>query len=73
MLDAEELTLAALLLARRPLDHMAEVTGMTPAEVEAAVERMLRRLIPARAGDRHSSDVHDGSGGSAAHPVRDDR
>ena len=48
MLDERELSLAALLLARRPLRHMAERTGMTPDEVEAAVERMLRRLAPAR-------------------------
>lgn len=47
-LDEPERALAALLLSRRPLDHIAEVTGRTPAEVEAAVERLLRRLAPAR-------------------------
>jgi DNA-binding NarL/FixJ family response regulator len=47
-LDEEELSLAALLLSRRPLDHIAAVSGMTPEHVEEAVERMLRRLVPAR-------------------------
>jgi DNA-binding NarL/FixJ family response regulator len=51
MLDDQDLSLAALLLSRRPLDHIAEVTGMTRDDVEAAVERMLRRLVPARAGE----------------------
>lgn len=47
-LDGEELALATLLLARHPLAHMADVMGMTPAEVAAAVERLLRRLVPSR-------------------------
>ena len=47
-LDERELSLAALLLSRRPLAHIAEITGATPDEVEAAVEQMLRRLAPAR-------------------------
>ena len=50
MLDEHELSLAALLLSRRPLDHIAEVTGMARDELEAAVERMLRRLVPGRGG-----------------------
>jgi DNA-binding NarL/FixJ family response regulator len=50
LLDDQDRSLAALLLSRRPLDHMAEVTGMTRDEVEATVERMLRRLVPRRAG-----------------------
>jgi len=52
MLDDQELSLAALLLSRRPLYHIAEMTGLTPDEVEATVERMLRRLAPGR--DRRS-------------------
>jgi DNA-binding NarL/FixJ family response regulator len=51
-LDERDLSLAALLLSRRPLDHIAEVTGMTPESVEEAVERILRRLVPARGGSR---------------------
>jgi DNA-binding NarL/FixJ family response regulator len=47
-LDEQELSLAALLLSRRPLGHIAEVTGMPAEEVEAAVEAMLRRLVPGR-------------------------
>jgi len=48
-LDEQELALAALLLSRRPLDHVAAVTGMALDEAEAAVEGMLRRLVPRRA------------------------
>jgi DNA-binding NarL/FixJ family response regulator len=49
-LDEHELSLAALLLTRQPLDHIAEVTGMTAEHVEETVESMLRRLVPARGG-----------------------
>jgi DNA-binding NarL/FixJ family response regulator len=51
MLDEQELSLAALLLTRQPLDHIAEVTGMTAERVEETVESMLRRLVPARGGN----------------------
>jgi DNA-binding NarL/FixJ family response regulator len=51
ILDDQDLSLAALLLSRRPLDHIAEVTGMTRDEVEGAVERMLKRLVPRRRDD----------------------
>jgi DNA-binding NarL/FixJ family response regulator len=51
-LDEQELSLAALLLSRQPLDHIAAVTGMTAEHVEVTVERMLRRLVPARGGTR---------------------
>jgi DNA-binding NarL/FixJ family response regulator len=49
-LDEQELSLAALLLSRRPLDHIAEVIGMPPEHVEEEVEGLLRRLVPARGG-----------------------
>jgi DNA-binding NarL/FixJ family response regulator len=48
-LDERELSLAALVLSRRPLKDLAVATGMTIDEVAAAVERMLRKLVPARA------------------------
>jgi DNA-binding NarL/FixJ family response regulator len=47
-LDEDELSLAALLLSRQPVDHIAEVTGTTTECVDEAVERMLRRLVPTR-------------------------
>jgi DNA-binding NarL/FixJ family response regulator len=47
-LDEQELSLAALLLSRRPLNHIAELNGTTSEHVEQAVEGMLRRLVPAR-------------------------
>jgi DNA-binding NarL/FixJ family response regulator len=47
-LEDQDLALAALLLSRRPLDHIAAVTGRSRDEVEVAVERILRRLVPGR-------------------------
>jgi DNA-binding NarL/FixJ family response regulator len=49
-LDDRELSLAALVLSRRPMKDLAVATGMTVDEVSAAVERMLRKLVPVRAG-----------------------
>ncbi|HET8758464.1 MAG TPA: response regulator transcription factor [Solirubrobacteraceae bacterium] len=50
-LDADELSLASLLLARRPIEHIAEVTGIAAEELDGIVEGMLRRLVAAaRAG-----------------------
>lgn len=46
-LDAGELSLAALLLARRPIDYIAEVTGIPAAELDGVIEDLLRRLIVA--------------------------
>jgi len=49
MLDEDELSLAELLLSRRPMPELADVTGMTVEEVEAAAERLLRRVVAERA------------------------
>jgi hypothetical protein len=46
-LDDDELSLAALLLARRPIEHIAEVTGTAAAELDRMIEDMLRRLVAA--------------------------
>lgn len=54
-LEEHELSLAALLLSRRPVAHIVEVTGMEPDEVEAAVENLLRRLTPSRGGTNSRS------------------
>jgi DNA-binding NarL/FixJ family response regulator len=48
-LDERELSLAALVLSRRPMKDLAVATGMTIDDVATAVERMLRKLVPARA------------------------
>jgi DNA-binding NarL/FixJ family response regulator len=44
-LDEDELSLAALLLARRPIEHIAEVTGIPAGDLDRIVEDMLRRLV----------------------------
>jgi DNA-binding NarL/FixJ family response regulator len=44
-LDEDERSLAALLLARRPLEHIADVTGVAPGELDGIIEDMLRRLV----------------------------
>ena len=49
MLDEDELSLAALLLSRRPMHELADATGMTVEEVGAAAERLLRRVVDERA------------------------
>jgi len=49
-LDERELSLAALVLSRLPTQDLAVATGMTPDEVGAAVELMLGKLVPVRAG-----------------------
>jgi DNA-binding NarL/FixJ family response regulator len=49
-LAEDEIVLAALLLSRRPIYHIADVTGMALDEVETAVEDLLRRLVPPRGG-----------------------
>jgi DNA-binding NarL/FixJ family response regulator len=46
-LDGDELSLASLLLARRPIDYIAEVTGMTAGDLDRVIEAMLRRLVAA--------------------------
>jgi len=51
-LDERELSLAALVLSRLPTKDLAVATGMTPDEVGAAVELMIRKLVPVRAGTR---------------------
>jgi DNA-binding NarL/FixJ family response regulator len=44
-LDDNELALAALLLARRPIGYIAEVTGIAPGDLDRRIEDMLRRLV----------------------------
>jgi DNA-binding NarL/FixJ family response regulator len=46
-LREDELSLAALLLARRPIEHIAEVTGVAERELDRIIEDMLRRLVAA--------------------------
>lgn len=49
-LDADELSLAALLLARRPIDHIAEMTGISATDLDGVIEDLLRRLVAAAGG-----------------------
>jgi DNA-binding NarL/FixJ family response regulator len=44
ILDGDERSLAALLLSRRSIDEIAKATGRTAEEVDAATERLIRRL-----------------------------
>jgi len=46
-LGEDELSLAALLLAHRPIDYIAEVTGIAADDLGGVIEDMLRRLVAA--------------------------
>jgi DNA-binding NarL/FixJ family response regulator len=46
-LNADEQSLAALLLARRPIEYIAEVTGIAASDLDGVIENLLRRLVAA--------------------------
>jgi DNA-binding NarL/FixJ family response regulator len=49
-LDDDELSLAALLLARRPIGYISEVTGIAAGDLDRLIEDMLRRLVAVARG-----------------------
>lgn len=48
MLGDDELSLAALMLSRRPVESIARALGRRPDEVDVACETLLRRLLADR-------------------------